>query len=208
MTKITRPTDFHDLLEMIGALKQDVAALTAAVDDLRYEIEEWQRLADQERGTQDATETTQKEFEASSSSDIQPIDRSGDAGTVAGTRAQERLRQLERRLTSGRVTDWSSEWDGVDAPDLPTGTLVRVDQILWSSVLDLRPAHVVEQGCDCEPGVGAPLLLAWHDADGWFLRELSSEEALALQEACLAAQSERARLQQTTLVKRTQQALW
>ena len=86
------------------------------------------------------------------------------------------------------------EWATDDDVEIPAGRMVAVDADMWSAVLDIRPAHVVGEGCCCEEGVGAPYLLAWRSGDEFLLRELSDEEARKLQELCLACQDGREHL--------------
>jgi hypothetical protein len=111
-------------------------------------------------------------------------------------------------LAVGRPGAWPEDWEGEEPPELPTGEVIRVDEETWSAVLDFRPAHVVDMGCCCEDGIGAPYLLAWQNGDGCFLRELTEEEAIELQTACLAAQSEAQALHESSHVEPMQLGLW
>ena len=217
MTRTERIADANDLLVGVAELVQQVQVLVAAVDDLRCEVE-WllrntvhadppqpscrhdvipkkEALNDDEQAAEDcavppgAAPTTPPEPRAV------PCDI---AARSRLTPASE-LEKLEQMLMVGPRGDWPEECEGVDPPELAIGHVVAVDKTLWTSVLDLRPAHVVGGDCACEEDEGAPYLLAWQTAGQCFLRELDEREARALQDACLAAQAEQAAGHESTV---------
>jgi hypothetical protein len=227
MTRAQRTADANDLLAGVAELVQQVQVLVAAVDDLRCEVE-WlmrntahadppQTHSDLEMSAQEESLDDHAHAETSGAitlaltrnTPLEPRPEPSDIAARSPSRAYSELEKLEQGLMVGPRGAWPEEWEGVDPPELAIGHVVPVDETLWTSVLDLRPAHVVEFGCDCEADVGAPYLLAWQAAGQCFCRELSDSEARALQATCLAAQAEQAADHETTARSaHRQQALW
>lgn len=211
MRKSNRRTSVDDLVKITADLIDHVKVLVAAVDDLRCEVEWWARNATDQwtpegvgagYGNVAHANAASSAFERNTEShdedelsaavecnDVALTEVPQDAG-VCGLSAEARLSALESSLKSGPPGAWPDDADESDPPELPTGCIVEVDEELWASVIDMRPAHVVRMGCCCEEGIGAPYLLAWEAENGYFLRELTEAEAIALQQACLAAQDE------------------
>jgi hypothetical protein len=227
MSRSKRTADVNDLLAGVAELAEQVQVLVAAVDDLRCEVEWLMRNtvhADPSQPRNGLEMTPQEEWldddeqvEKDSAVPPAPVQttppepRAAPNDIAAGSppSACSELEKLEQALMVGPRAAWPEEWEGVDPPELPIGHVVPVDETLWTSVFDLRPAHVVGFGCDCEADEGTPYLLAWQTAGKCFLRELCDNEARALQAACLAAQAEQAADHETTVRSvHRQQALW
>lgn len=103
----------------------------------------------------------------------------------------EKLAAIERALMDGPRGTLPEDWGEEDEPsELPAGEVLVVCADHWMWLVEYRPAHIVGYGCDCEPGIGAPYLLAWQEGEYFLVRELSDEESTALQAACLKAQAE------------------
>jgi hypothetical protein len=178
-----------DVLAAIGVVTDQIKILVTAVDDLRCEIE-WQ----DRNGTLGES--------PAESAPLEVDDGFGEVGESPAPSvptevpddsllsAAGRLRAFERVCSQGPRTPWSDEWATGDDFEIPAGRLVSVGADLWDAVLDIRPAHVIGEGCCCEEGIGAPYLLAWRDGDEFLLRELTDDEARKLQELCLACQAE------------------
>jgi hypothetical protein len=166
-----------------------IKILVTAVDDLRCEIE-WQARngAMAESSTVSASLEVDDGVEGMGESPSAPIMAPDDSLLSA----VGRLRAFERACSQGPPTPWSDEWATGDDFEIPAGRLVSVGADLWSAVLDIRPAHVIGEGCCCEEGVGEPYLLAWRSGDEVMLRELTDGEARKLQVLCLACQAEEA----------------
>jgi hypothetical protein len=232
----TRRSSLDELVRVVSDLIDHVKVLVTAVDDLRCEVEWWARnLVDHSNrpgsvshtwsSTQATTASGQRGDETDDESalaDEEPnhspkppsletvvkspvAGQADDDGQLSGV---DRLSRLERKLTIAPRGAWPSDWDDEEPPELPTDRVVCVAEEIWSAVLDFRPAHVVGMGCDCEPGAGAPYLFAWQDAEGLYLRELTHQEAVELQQACLAAQREAAPAQQASRSPPGQRVLW
>jgi hypothetical protein len=163
--------------------------LVAATDDLRCEVE-WQLkqstasealldepAANDETSLDEDLDSQQVSVRKSKSSEDESL------LTPAG-----RLAAFERSLCGGRRGTWSDEWAERDDCELPVGRVISVTGEIWSAMLDIRPAHVIDFGCCCEEGEGSPYLLAWETESEYLLRELSDEEARRLQILCLAKQ--------------------
>ena len=104
--------------------------------------------------------------------------------------AAGRLRAFEEQLSMGMPQPWQDDWTDGDDCELPIGRIVSVGPDLWGSILDIRPAHVVGEGCCCEEGEGAPYLLAWRTESKCVLRELTDEESRSLQSLCLNSRAD------------------
>lgn len=217
MAKNNRRASVDDLVKLTGELIDHVKVLVTAVDDLRCEVEWWARNAADQRWEAESAATcsrcrqpmpvldqdekhepiADRPERESPTIDDTPLDSPSLRATATESSADdssqspaERLTELERALMTAQPGDWPEDWHDEGPPELPTGCVVQVDEELWTDVLDLRPAHVVQIGCCCEEGVGAPYLLAWQSDNGFFLRELTDDEALELQRACLDSQRE------------------
>jgi hypothetical protein len=180
--------NLDDLLEAIESITDEIKVLVSAVDDLRCEIE-WQARngSNEESPTDSASAEADDEIdeEEEPAGEMAPPELPDDSLLSAAGR----LRAYEQALTQGRRSAWSDDWATEDDFESPAGRLVPVDADLWAAVLDVRPAHVIGEGCECEEGIGAPYLLAWRDSDEFLLRELTEEEARTLQALCLAVQA-------------------
>jgi hypothetical protein len=217
MAKKTRRAGVDDLVKLTGELIDHVKVLVTAVDDLRCEVEWWARNAadqrceaesaatcqrcrqpiatlDQEEKLEHLSDATEPAALAKDNPPLEPSPLRTSASETAvddsGRSPASRLDALERALITGPSANWPDDWDNDEPPELPTGRIVQVDEELWNDVLECRPAHVVQFGCCCEEGIGAPYLLAWQSEAGFFLRELTDKEALELQRICLDAQRE------------------
>lgn len=234
MTRSQRRPSLDDLSRRVDDLVDQLKVLVAAVDDLRCEVEWRCREAAQEsawQGTatpQAASEPAAVEHSPDNGASAGcPADGERDSGDTLGSRgsaaadvsteaataeasasAAERLASRERSLTSGECGPWPDECEDSECPEFPVGAVIAVDEDSWLVVLELRPAHVVGHDCCCEDGIGAPYLLAWRREAGCFLRELSDDEAVDLQRACLAAQAEREAQRPAALTPQTQLDLW
>lgn len=236
MARRNRRASVDDLAKMTADLTANVQVLVAAVDDLRCEVEWWSRNAVDARLASEARdEKPQGSFSPAPCfehaadgwdrvaeelptrpeaalrappavpNNVPPTPCSSDSPTSAS----QRLTELERDLACGPKGKWPGDWDEEDEPpELPVGQIILVEEAIWSWALDLRPAHVVDMGCCCQEGIGAPYLLAWQNEHGCFLRELSDDESYALQEACLAAQRESADARKVTSDSQSQLGLW
>ena len=194
MTTRQERASFDDLLEATGSLLDQVKVLVSAVDDLRCEVE-WQakNIAAAElpeRAT--ASVAPPLAYGTTVQEEILPPLTGNQVADNSLLTASGRLRACERSYCQGLRGRWSDEWAEHDDFEMPVGRVVSVDADTWSSVLDIRPAHVIDEGCCCEEGEGAPFLLAWQCRDEFLLRELTDEEARRLQQLCLACQVEQA----------------
>ena len=111
---------------------------------------------------------------------------------VRGFRGLGRLQAFEKLLYQPPLGLWLDEFASEDEFIIPEGRIFSVDADLWTSILDVRPAHVVGGSRCCEAGEGTPFLLAWQTEREFLLRELTYEEARRLKEFCLACKTERA----------------
>lgn len=208
MTVRRNRATFEELFVTVESLVDQLKVLVSAVDDLRCEIE-WQA-----RNQSLARDDSQWIVAPSATpADCRPAEafHSVVSSSVGGTVAQsavEKLVAYEEYLTQGSRGVWLEEWAEHDDFEMPTGRVVPVDAQLWTDVLDIRPAHVVGEGCCCEEGEGGPYLLAWHCGEEFLLRELSDEEARQLQELCLAAQDEQTQQQPSAPSAATQLGLF
>jgi len=217
VSKYRRGVGPEDLEKIVQELIDQLKVLVVAVDDLRCDVEGWSRnggeaplqIAAQRPSALQSSELSIALQEAAPeltamATDCNPLPSSSSAA--------DRLHRLEKSLMSGPQGAWLDPWPGEDAPDLPSGRVIAVDEELWLAVLELRPAHIVgadDDDCedDCEDDIGAPYLLAWQDDNGCYLRELDDEEALQLQRLCLESRNKDEApmaAQQPT----TQQSLW
>lgn len=211
MARSNRRTSVEDLVRITAELIDHVKVLVTAVDDLRCEVEWWARnAADQWQANNAGAQRSHGQVSDIGEAANEDEGATRDENRMSATRhrcdevrlessegpqatplsAAERLAALESSLKSGPPGAWPDDSDETEPPELPTGCIVEVDEELWASVLDMRPAHVVRMGCCCQEGVGAPYLLAWEAENGYFLRELTESEAVTLQRACLAVQDE------------------
>ncbi len=191
MTSLRPRATMDDLLAALDSMTDQIKVLVSAVDDLRCEIE-WQA-----RNVTIAESPT-----ASASPEIDDgVKELGEPPALSAPTevpddsllsAAGRLGAFERACSQGPRTPWSDEWATGDDFEIPAGRLVSVGADLWSAVLDIRPAHVIGEGCCCEKEIGEPFLLAWRSGDEFMLRELTDGEARKLQELCLASQAEKA----------------
>lgn len=210
MAKSNRRASVEDLVKITSDLIDQVKVLVAAVDDLRCEVEWWARnaadswqtphtglqqsggrgsgIAEAETDDDEVRDEVQLPAASECNDEEPPAMPLGEHAISLS--AKDRLSAFESSLKSGPPGAWPDDADESEPPELPTGCIVEVDEELWVSVIDMRPAHVVHMGCCCEEGIGAPYLLAWEAENGYFLRELTEAEAIALQQACLAAQDE------------------
>lgn len=196
MTVERQRVTLEGLLIAIESVTDQIKVLVSAVDDLRCEVE-WQSrnapsteyssvpalpsVAEHPGRTWEAEETIY--FPAAKGRDDSLL-------TAAG-----RLRAYENVLLKAPRGLWLDEWNGaeeLDVVELPVGRVFSVCADMWDAFVNIRPSHVVNAGCDCEEGVGAPYLVAWQSENEFLVRELDDEEALRLQELCLAAQAEQA----------------
>ena len=187
-TSRQRRVTLDEVLAAIGLLTDQIAVLVSAVDDLRCEIE-WQDRNGMNRDSAEASATAERGVgidEVGNMPALSTLPESPDDSLLS---AGGRLRAFERACSQGRRSLWLDEWATEDDFEIPAGRMVSVDADLWSAVLDIRPAHVVGEGCCCEEGIGAPYLLAWKSGDEFLLRELTEEQACKLQELCLACQA-------------------
>lgn len=210
MTRPKRSASLDDLSKLVADLTEQVKVLVTVVDDLRCEIEWCARNHGDLPPASDATSFPQQCISRRSVSELSgPTARHPEwKGSEAAESAMERLAAMERELTQGEPAKWQVEWDEGDAPELPTARIIEVGPKLWNSMLDLRPAHVVSLGCCCEAGIGAPYLLAWRVEDVCFLRELTDEEALALQRTCLDATCAEPMCREESPSSQTQLGFW
>lgn len=213
MSKYRRGVAPEELEKAVHELIDQLKVLVVTVDDLRCEVEWWSRNGG-EASLQIAAPPP-RSLQPSEMSIVQQ--EAAPELTAMATKfnppqscsaAIDQLRRLEESLMSGPRGAWLDPWPGVDAPDLPSGRVIAVDEALWLAVLELRPAHIVgADDDDCEHDIGAPYLLAWQDDNGCYLRELDDEEAFQLQRLCLESRSQ----DEAPLAAEkptTQQSLW
>ena len=205
MTLLRPRATMDDLLAALDSVTDQIKVLVSAVDDLRCEIE-WQArngtIAESPTVSalpvaDDGLEEVGESPAPSAATEVPDDSLLSAAG---------RLRAFERACSQGPRTPWSDEWATGDDFEIPAGRLVSVGSDLWSAVLDIRPAHVIGEGCCCEEGIGEPYLLAWRNGDEFMLRELTDEEARKLQELCLACQAEEAARQERQVCRATAEA--
>ncbi|HZZ26765.1 MAG TPA: hypothetical protein VFE46_02060 [Pirellulales bacterium] len=186
MTVHHPPATHDDVLLAIGSLIDHIKVLVSAVDDLRCEVE-WQ------------SRNPRDDHPAAAGANL----NSGVGKSVLPAADQEisiellltaagRLQAFEKLLYQAPRGVWLDEFASEDDYIIPEGRVFSLDADLWTSVLDVRPAHVVGDSCCCEAGEGTPFLLAWQTEREFLLRELTYDEARKLQEFCLACQAERA----------------
>ncbi len=180
-----RPT-FDDVLEAVGSLSEQIQVLVSAVDDLRCEVE-WQA---RNSAVAESVAAPPLDRPAPGEEESTPRSTTGEIAADSLLTASGRLRACERLYSQGLRERWSDEWTDRDDFEIPVGKIISVDADMWSSVLDIRPAHIIGEGCCCEAGIGAPYLLAWQSGEEFLLRELTDEQAYRLQELCLADQAE------------------
>jgi len=211
VSKYRRGVAPDDLEKVVHELIDQLKVLVVAVDDLRCEVEWWSRNGGEAPWQVAAPPPSARQ---PSEMSIVPQEAAPELPAIATecnpplscSAAIDQRRRLEQSLMNGPKGAWLDPWPGEDAPDLPSGRVIAVDEELWLAVLELRPAHIVGAD-DCEDDIGAPYLLAWQDDNGCYLRELDDEEAFQLQRLCLASRSQdEAPLaaQQPTM----QQSLW
>lgn len=189
MTHATLTSALDEQSEAIKLLVEQVKVLISAIDDLRCEIE-WQA---RNGNLPESSETASSPADENEATEPEQVEQGAELNVAADESllsAVGRLRAYERALSHGRRTAWRDEWATADDFEIPAGRLVSVSDDLWRTVLEFRPVHVIGDGCCCEEGIGAPYLLAWQSGDEFLIRELADEEALKLQELCLAAQAE------------------
>jgi hypothetical protein len=198
MTVGRQRVTLDDLLIAIESVTDQIKVLVSAVDDLRCEVEWQSRNAP---STKDLSAPTvplvaerldQRRDEPSEETIYFPAAESHDDSLLT---AAGRLRAYENVLLKAPRGVWLDEWneaEELDLVELPVGRVFSVCADLWDAFVNIRPSHVVGAGCDCEEGVGAPYLLASQSETEFLVRELGDEEALRLQELCLAAQAEHA----------------
>ena len=190
MTALRQRATMDDLLAALDSVTDQIKVMVSAVDDLRCEIE-WQ--ARNGPITESPTASAPPEVDdgvnevGESPAPSAPTEIPDDSLLSAAGR----LRAFERACSQGPRSPWSDEWATGDDFEIPAGRLVSVGADLWSAVLDIRPTHVIGEGCCCEEGIGEPYLLAWHSGDEFLLRELTDQEARKLQKLCLASQAEK-----------------
>jgi hypothetical protein len=205
MTSLRQRATTDDLLAALDSVTDQIKVLVSAVDDLRCEIE-WQArngaIAEPPTGSA-LPETDDGSSEVGESPTPSAPPQMPDDSLLS---AAGRLRAFERACSQGPRTSWSDKWATGDDFEIPAGRLVSVGTDLWSAVLDIRPAHVIGEGCYCEKGIGEPFLLAWRSGDEFMLRELNDGEALKLQELCLANQAEEAAPQESQVRRATGEA--
>lgn len=181
----------EEILRAVETLTDELKVLVTAVDDLRCEVE-WQIKV-----AADAKNFL-GEVEYSEERPGSAMEAHAQAPTSLVVESEKRLSpsdalcQFEKSLLEVPWAKWQDDWADEDDAVLPEGQVIPVDVDTWNSLLDIRPAHVVGEGCCCEEGVGAPYLLAWASpaGHGLYLRELTEKEAVQLQALCLAAQAE------------------
>lgn len=213
MSKYRRGVAPEELEKVVHELIDQLKVLVVAVDDLRCEVEWWSRNGG-EASLQFAAPLP-RAMQPSELS-IAPQEAAPELHPIAteckrplsSSANIDQLRRLEKSLMSGPQGAWLDPWPGEDAPDLPSGRVIALDEALWLAVLEFRPAHIVgASDDDCEDDIGAPYLLAWQDDNGCYLRELDDEEAFQLQRLCLESHSQDV----APLVAEqpsTQQSLW
>jgi hypothetical protein len=186
------PATYEDVLQAIGSLIDYIKVLVTAVDDLRCEVE-WRNhnsTATDGPSVLNAPLRLATECGGAGEEDIRSADR--EIATDSLLSATGRLRAYEKLLYRAPRGLWLNEWSEHDDFETPTGRIISVSSDIYESLLDIRPAHVVDDSCCCEAGEAAPYLLVWHTDREFLLRELTDEEAEKLQEFCLACQAERA----------------
>jgi len=206
MVRSSRRNSVDELAKIASDLIDQVKVLVSAVDDLRCEVEWWSRnAADERQNCAPASDNicerrvietpSQTVGEVPEPCNPAPASRPDIVSDSSATEVtmNEDLGIVESRLMSGPAGEWPTDWDEDEPPELPTGCVIQVDEDLWVSVLDVRPAHLVAQGCWCEAGTAAPYLMAWQTDDRFFLRELTEGESIELQQACLASQQRSAK---------------
>ncbi len=193
MTSPARRATLDDMLSAIEAVTEQIKVLVSAVDDLRCEVE-WQS---RNRQTEEWTSTP------AGSSRVRPPDTSDQPIGQSVAEAEDdsllsaagRLQAYEKLLGRAPRGLWLDQWneaEELDMLEIPVGRVFSVSSDMWQAILDVRPAHVIGTGCDCEPEMGEPYLLAWRTETECLLRELADEEARRLQELCLEWQAEAA----------------
>jgi hypothetical protein len=207
---------FDSLLAAIDSVADQIKVLVAALDDVRCEVE-WQarNLASNQQSNAAVLESAiQPDDEwtdgvgdtaPASPHSVEAVDDSVNAVAEQKTQspiedrvndsllsAAGRLRAYEDLLFRSRRGMWLDEFVNEDDFEIPESLVFSVDGDLWMTVLDVRPAHVVGEGCCCEEDMGSPFLLAQRTEREFLLRELADEESHQLQELCLACQAERA----------------
>jgi hypothetical protein len=213
VSKYRRGVAPDDLEKVVHELIEQLKILVVAVDDLRCEVEWWSRnggetpfyVAASPPSTAPSTKVRAAHQEPVPAVAASAASREPSPSSLS---AVELLRRLEESLMNGPTGAWLDPWPGEDAPDLPCGFVIEVDEDLWCAVLDFRPAHIVGASDDaCEHDIGAPYLLAWRNEQGCYLRELSDEESLQLQRLCLETRS-RDETPRPAVAVTTQQSLW
>lgn len=195
MTVGRQRVTLENLLIAIESVTDQIKVLVSAVDDLRCEVE-WQS-----RNVSCAEDLSVPAFTERSDERADDLRKTTLGSPLAESRddslltAAGRLRAYENGLLKAPRGVWLDEWneaEELDVVELPVGRVFSICADLWDAFVNIRPSHVVGAGCDCEEGVGAPYLLAWQSETEFLVRELGDEEALRLQELCLAAQAEHA----------------
>jgi hypothetical protein len=194
MTSPQRRATLDDLLSAIEAVTDQIKVLVSAVDDLRCEVEWQSRNRQSEDWASAAASSSQAEpLDAPN----QPIGKSAIAGDDDNSllSAAGRLQAYEKLLCRAPRGLWLDQWneaEELDMLEIPVGRVFSVSSDMWQAIVDVRPAHVIDTGCDCEPEMGQPYLMAWRTESECLLRELDDEEARRLQELCLEWQAEEA----------------
>lgn len=181
---------FAELLTTVQSLVDQIKVLVTAVDDLRCEVE-WQ--ARNQAAARDDSQWTPVQHDAP----VEPlsVDSPNDpqesaVADLPELSAAAQLQAYEALLAQGPRGFWRDDMAERDDFELPVGQIIQMDGQMWEDALGIRPAHVVDEGCCCEDGIGAPYLLAWEKEGEYFLRELSEDESVRLQTLCLAAVEE------------------
>jgi hypothetical protein len=196
-----------DLAGLVSEFIDQIKILVSAVDDLRCEVE-WSARNAAYLATPTEPCPAPDGGAQFNGGGCQPLLEEEPSRTIGEIGSTERLRSFERKLMTAPVAIWRERMEQDDPPELPTGRIIKVDEDLWLSFVDSRPSHVVERGCDCEGGIGAPFLFAWDNNEGFFLRELTDAESLELQRLCLADQAETASADEPADASATQLGLW
>jgi hypothetical protein len=140
MTAQRSRVTLDEVYAAIGSLVDHIKVLVTAVDDLRCEIE-WQARNQDEEGRVTAPtpvpESLNSDFESSEQTPGNTV--SFDSLLTASGR----LQAFEKLLYQAPRGLWLDEFASEDELILPEGRIFSVDADLWTSVRDIRPAHVV-----------------------------------------------------------------
>jgi hypothetical protein len=191
MTEQRSRVTLDEVYAVIGSLVDYIKVLVTAVDDLRCEIEWQARNPAVDHANVPSAATSPGSHEVAGEV-VAPRSSDQEIAFESLLTATGRLQAFEKLLYQAPRGLWLDEFASEDDFIIPEGRIFSVDADLWTSILDVRPAHVVGDSCCCEAGEGTPFLLAWQTEREFLLRELTYEEARRLQEFCLACQAERA----------------